>query len=156
MFWNFLCTWVFCLHCVCILCECSADGGPEEALVLPWNWIYRGLWAIVWVLWIKPGSPARAVFLTAEPFFLALFVAFIRAREDVIDLTTSPKNLTKYEFMKLFGLLNIVTMTALSGPWLPGPGNSGHYHISLTAYSYKGFVGTQPGLFVCYSTTGVC
>lgn len=42
--------------------------------------------------------------------------------------------------MKLLGLFNIVTMTTLSGPWLPEPGNSGHCHIWLTACSCEGFV----------------
>lgn len=58
----FACTvYVYCVNAVLMR--------AREALVLPWNWIYRGLWAIMWVLWIKAGSPAGTVFLTAEPSF---------------------------------------------------------------------------------------
>lgn len=150
----FLCTWVLCLYCVCILCECSADEGQRvlsTSLKLDLQRAVSHHVGTVNQSWV----PCRNSVLNCWAIFLALFVAFIRAREDVMDLTTSPKTSPSMNLWN-FGLFNIVTMIALSGPWLPGPGNSGHYHIWLTACSCKGFVGTQPGLFVCYSTTGVC
>lgn len=48
--------------CVCYLpgCLCATDVSGVFRDQMPWQWSYSPLWAAVWVLSIKPGSPRRA------------------------------------------------------------------------------------------------
>lgn len=58
---------VFSLH-VCVSCTCLVPVEARRWQWIPWNWRYRYLWAMMWVLRIKPRFSVRAkVFQTAEP-----------------------------------------------------------------------------------------
>ena len=59
-----------CFACiyVCVLCVCLLPVKVRKGQWIPWGWIYRWLWAAMWMLGIKP-SPLeeQPVLLTAEP-----------------------------------------------------------------------------------------
>jgi hypothetical protein len=70
--------------CLCTTCVLVPTEVRRECWIL-YNWIYRQLWATMWLLGIKPGSCGRAVsvFFTAEPslqlpifFYYFLFFLF--------------------------------------------------------------------------------
>lgn len=52
-----LCLWVFCLLvCMCTTCMLLPKK-VRKGCWIPWNWCYRLLQTIMWVLRIKPGPP---------------------------------------------------------------------------------------------------
>ena len=75
---NFLCVWVFCLR-VSALHECLEPREARRGQHISWNKSNRWLWAIIWVLGIKPwtsGGAASALTYWATslvPFFFSSF-----------------------------------------------------------------------------------
>lgn len=61
------CVWMLCLYvCLCTICMPGAHRGQKASD--PWDWSYRWLRAIMYVLGIKPGLwQEQQVLLTAEP-----------------------------------------------------------------------------------------
>lgn len=59
-------TWIFKCECACVwvCCEYHVCTGAlllvRKGCWMPWNWSYRELWAVVWVLRTKPQFPKGA------------------------------------------------------------------------------------------------
>jgi hypothetical protein len=49
--------WMFCTH-VCLYTVCVPGACGNQTV--PRNWSYRWLWAVIWVLEIRPGTSGRA------------------------------------------------------------------------------------------------